>query len=196
MGRFSHFGRSSYRYDPDQLFPYVLSSRKITIVALGPSEPSKWFIVFCLLFGVALGFVTAAIAMSFWSMVAGEEAHRGLFILVWMMAAVIFFAWPLHIVERARAVRRQSKVMWERIGDLDYEPPTFPSFGTRAPGPSDDLEIKAPDVDQRRFRTFLSRGRTAEQRMADYLKTLELKAEIQRAKDPKIDDRKGSDPLD
>ncbi|MFN2389321.1 MAG: hypothetical protein ABR575_06925 [Actinomycetota bacterium] len=180
---------------PDQLFPYVLSSRKIAIVALGSSGPSKWFIVFCLLFGVSLGFGTAAIAMSFWSLVAGEEENRGLFILIWMMAAVIFFAWPLHIVERARAVRRQSKVIRERLGDLDYEVPTFPFFGTRAPGPSGDLGIKAPDVDQRRLRTFLSRGRTAEQRMADYLKTLELKAEIQRAKESKSEDLKGSDPL-
>ncbi|HJR44455.1 MAG TPA: hypothetical protein VJ927_02515 [Actinomycetota bacterium] len=165
-------------------------------MTLGSGGLSKWFVVFCIVFGVGLGFVTAAMVMSFWTMMAGEEVHRGLFVLVWMVAAVIFFAWPMHIVTRARAVRRQRRVMRERIGDLDYEPPTFPIFGTRAPGPKDELEIKAPDIGDGRFRTFLSRGRTAEQRMADHLRTLELKAEMKRANESKSEGQKGSDPLE
>ena len=150
-------------------------------MALRRGGPSKWFIVSCLLFGVALGYVAAAIAMSFWGVIAGEE-NRGLFVLLWMMAAVVFFAWPMHIEARARALRRQKQELRERLGDLDYEPPTFPVFGTRAPGPKDELQIKAPDIGQGRFRSFLARGRTAEQRMADYLKTAELKAEMERAR--------------
>ena len=156
-------------------------------MALKTRGPSKWFTLFCLVFGVALGFITAAIVMSFWSVVAGEE-NQGLFILIWMIAGVIFFAWPMHIVARAQAVRRQKEVMRERIGELDYEPPSFPFLTTRAPGPREDLEIKAPDIKKGRIGTFLSRGRTAEQRMADYLATLELKAEMQRAKEPKPQD--------
>lgn len=132
--------------------------------------------------------------MSFWSVLAGEDAHRGLFILIWIVASVVFFAWPMHIVERAKAVRRQRKVMRERIGDLDYEPSVFPVFAPRASGPkdgrgqTDEIEIKAPDVDRRRLRRLFSGGRPAEQRMADYLATLELKAEIQKSKESDSDD--------
>jgi len=121
--------------------------------------------------------------MSFWSVAAGEGPHRCLFILIWMMASIFFFAWPMQLAVRARALRRQRKIMRERTGDLDYEPPSFPMFGTRAPGPSDEIEIKAPDIDRRGFPRFLARGRTAEQRMADHLKYLELKAEMQRAQE-------------
>lgn len=126
--------------------------------------------------------------MSFWSVAAGEE-NRGLFILVWMMAAVVFFAWPMHVVARAQAVRRQRKILHDRIGSLDYEPSAFPFVTTRAPGPDEDLEIKAPDIEQPGYRTFLARGRTAEQRMADYLITLELKAEMEKAKGSKVGDQ-------
>lgn len=153
-------------------------------------RPSGWATAFFLLFGVALGFGTAALLMGLWSIFAGEEVHRGLFVLVWMLAAVIFFAWPMHIVQRAYAVRRQREIMRERIGDLDYEPPTFPIFGTRAPGPkADGIEIKAPDVGEGWFGKFLARGRTAEQRMADHLKSLELRAEMRRAEASKTRDR-------
>ena len=155
------------------------------IVADGSRRPSIWFTLFCLVFGVVVGFGTAAVAMSFWSVFAGEGAHRGLFVLIWMIASVVFFAWPMHVVSRAIAVRRQREVMRERIGDLDYEPPTLPIFGTRAKGPTDDLRMKAPDIGQGRLRTFLARGRTAEQRMADHLKTLELKREMQTAREAK-----------
>ena len=165
-------------------------------MALGPSGPSKWFIAFCLLFGVSVGFGVAAIAASLLSVAVGEE-NRAVFILIWMFAAVIFFAWPMHVVERARAVRKQRAIMRERIGDLDYEPPAFPVFGTRAPGPKpDEIEIKGPDIGDGRWRTFLSRGRTAEQRMADHLKSLELRAEMQKARESKTQDEKGSDTPD
>ena len=141
-----------------------------------------------------MGYVTAAVAMSFWSMFAGEEGNRGLFILLWMFAAVIFFAWPMHVIERLQAVRRQRRVYRERIGDLDFEPPAFPMFGMRAKGPkAEGIEIKAPDIGEPRFRKFLARGRTAEQRIADHLKSLELRAEMQRARAEK---QKNSDPLD
>ena len=154
------------------------------------NAPSKWFTAFCLVFGIALGFGTAAVVMGFWSVFAGEDVHRGLFILVWMIAAVIFFAWPMHIVQRANAVRRQRQVMRERIGDLDYEPSNFPFLGTRAPGPkASGLEIQAPDIGESGFRKFLARGRTAEQRMADHLKSLELRAEMQRAKGSPVEER-------
>jgi hypothetical protein len=140
--------------------------------------------------------------MSFWSMAAGEEPNRGLFILVWMMGSVVFFAWPMHLYERARAVRRQRKIMRERIGDLDYEPSLLPIFARRSSGPrdgrtaKDELQIKAPDIDRRRFRKLLSGGRTAEQRMADYLKSLELKAEMQRATETKTKNEKSAFPPD
>lgn len=146
--------------------------------------PSKWFTAFCVVFGVAVGFLTAAVSMGLWSVVAGEEAHRGLFVLIWMIAAIVFFAWPMQIVVRSYAMRRQRKVYQERIGDLDYEPPTFPLFGTRAPGPEPEgIEVKAPDIGQPWLRRFLARGRTAEQRMADHLKSLELRAEMEAARD-------------
>ena len=165
-------------------------------MALGSSGPPKWFIAFCILFGLSVGFVTAAIAASLLSVAVGEE-NRAVFILIWLVAAVIFFAWPMHIVERARAVRRQRAILRERIGDLDYEPPAFPMLGTRARGPKpDEIEIKAPDIGAGRLRTFLSRGRTAEQRMADHLKSLELKSEMQRARGSKSQDKKGSDTPD
>ena len=142
-----------------------------------------------------MGFVTAAIAMSFWGVIAGEE-NQGLFVLLWMMAAVVFFAWPMHIEARARALRRQKEELRERVGDLDYEPPTFPIFGSRASGPKDELQIKAPDIGQGRFRSFLARGRTAEQRMADYLKTAELRAEMDKAKASKTERGAGSETVD
>ena len=157
-------------------------------MTLGSSGPSKWFTAFCLLFGVCLGFGSAAIAMSFWSVVAGEEAHRGLFILIWMVAAVVFFAWPMHIAARAQAVKRQRQVLRDRVGDLDYEPSAFPFIAARAPGPREDLEMKAPDINQPRWARFLSRARTAEQRMADYMITLELKAEMQKTKESNRND--------
>ena len=161
-------------------------------MALRTRGPSKWFTLFCLFFGILLGFVTAVIAMSFWSVAAGEE-NRGLFILVWMMAAVVFFAWPMHIVARAQAVRRQRETMRERIGDLDFKPSAVPFITARAPGPKDDLEIKAPDIEQPSLQKFLSRGRTAEQRMADHLMGLELKAEMQKAKESKTMDQQEPD---
>ncbi|MDQ4065783.1 MAG: hypothetical protein M3161_07025, partial [Actinomycetota bacterium] len=71
-----------------------------------------------------------------------------------------------------------------------------PILGTRAPGPTDDLRIKAPAVGEGKLRTFLARGRTAEQRMADYIMTLELKAEMRRARGPQIEDETGSEPVD
>ena len=154
------------------------------------NAPSKWFTLFCLLFGIALGFGTAAVVMGFWSVFAGEDVHRGLFILIWMVAAVIFFSWPMHIVQRANAVRRQRKVMRERIGDLDYEPSNLPFIGTRAPGPAaDGIEIKAPDLGEPWLRKFLARGRTAEQRMADHLKSIELRGEIERGKGAPVEGR-------
>ena len=152
-------------------------------VPVGSRGPSRWLIAFWLLFGVCMGYLTAAVAMSFWSVAAGEEPHQGLFRLIWVFAAVIFFAWPMHVIERLRAVRKQREVWRERVGDLDFEPPTFPMFGTRARGPkADGIEIKAPDIGEGRFRRFLARGRTAEQRMADHLESLELRAEMQKAK--------------
>lgn len=147
----------------------------------GPSGLPKWLIAGCVVFGILVGYVIAAIAASFWGVVAGEE-NRGVLVLIWTFAAVIFCAWPLHIVVRAQAVRRQHRVMRERIGDLDYEPPTFPILGTRATGPKDELGIKAPDIGEAKLSRFFARGRTAEQRMADHLKSLEIKAEMERAK--------------
>lgn len=158
---------------------------RITLVRLGNRGPSTWFTIFCLVFGVAVGFVTAAIAMSFWRVIAGEE-NRGLFILIWMFAAVVFFTWPMHIVARAQAMRRHREILRERVGDLDFEPSAFPMLATRAPGPREDLDLKAPDIERSKVRTFLARGRTAEQRMADYLMTLELKAETRKAGRPEI----------
>ena len=169
---------------------------KMDIMAAGTRRPSIWFTVFCLVFGVSMGFGTAAIAMSFWSVFAGEEAPRGLFILVWMLASVVFFAWPMHLVARAYAVRHQREVMRERIGDLDYEPSKFPFLTERVAGAKQDLDIKAPDIGEGRLRTFLSRGRTAEQRMADHLSALELKAEMKRAREAKVEGGARSDPLD
>lgn len=164
-------------------------------MSFGTRGPSKWFMLFCLVLGVVLGFVTAGIAMSFWSVAVGED-NRGLFLLIWMFAAVVFFAWPMHIAARAQAIRRQKKIMRERIGDLDYEPSPFPFVPTPPPSPGEDLEIKAPDIKERGLGRFLPRGRTAEQRMADYLATVELKAELQRAKEPKTEDQSGSQALE
>ena len=83
--------------------------------------------------------------------------------------------------------------MRERIGDPDYEPSVFPSISSRAAVPKDErdevdgIAIKAPHIEPSRFRRLLSGGRTAEQRMADYLRTLELKDEMKRAQESKED---------
>ena len=159
-----------------------------------------WLIVFCAIFGVAFGWLSASIAGFFWSMLAQEDVPWGLFVLLWTVGAVIFFAWPMSIAERARANRAQRALMKERIGDIDFEPPSFRRFmrgrftsaeqGTSKiheppPGPGAELHnVIPPPKPSGVRRIFGSSSPTAEERMAHYLNVETLRKELD-AKEPK-----------
>jgi hypothetical protein len=102
----------------------------MTIMSRASHKTSKGFHIFCAVFGVGVGFLVAALVMSLMDAFA-DVTSRGMFVLVWIIAAVIFYAWPMSIAARHRAVMEQRAIMKERLGDLEYEPPGgLPKFLT------------------------------------------------------------------
>ena len=98
--------------------------------------------MFFALLGIAVGGAAAGVATAFLSISTGmSDFSRGLFLLLWAMFAVIFFAWGMHVRERFRAVGRMRSHMraeWKRSEDPFYNPPKFPwQKGTWTPRPTE-----------------------------------------------------------
>lgn len=98
--------------------------------SLDDDAPVTGWMVFLALLGVVVGGTAAGIATSLLSISTGmSEFSKGLFLLLWLMFAVIFFAWGMHVRERIRSVGRMRSDMRAELKkreDPFYNPPKFP----------------------------------------------------------------------
>lgn len=100
--------------------------------------------------GIGVGGAAAGVATAMLSISTGmSDFSTGIFLLLWVMFAVIFFAWGMHVRERFRAVgrsRTQMKAEWKRSEDPFYNPPKLPwQKGTWTPRPPE----VSPDLEER-----------------------------------------------
>lgn len=100
-----------------------------------------WTVFFAVL-GIGVGAAAAGVATSVLSISTGmSEFSKGMFLLLWVMFAVIFFAWGMHVRERFRAVGRMRSHMrteLKRSEDPFYNPPKLPwQKGTWTPRPTE-----------------------------------------------------------
>ena len=88
-----------------------------------------WTVFFALL-GIGVGGAAAGVATAFLSISTGmSDFSKGLFGLLWVMFAVICFAWGMHVRERFRAVghmRSHMRAELQKSEDPFYNPPKFP----------------------------------------------------------------------
>ena len=108
-----------------------------------------WMVFFALL-GIGVGGAAAGVATAVLSISTGMSGFsRGLFLLLWVMFAVIFFAWGMHVRERFRAVGRMRTHMraeQKKSEDPFYNPPKLPwQKGTWTPRATE----APPDPDER-----------------------------------------------
>ena len=108
-----------------------------------------WTVFFAIL-GVGVGGAAAGVATALLSISTGMSGFsKGMFLVLWVMFAVIFFAWGMHVRERFRAVgriRREMRAELKRSEDPFYNPPRFPwQKGTWTPRPTE----VSPDPEER-----------------------------------------------
>lgn len=108
-----------------------------------------WTVFFAVL-GIGVGGAAAAVATAFLSISTGmSDFSKGVFLLLWVMFAVFFFAWGMSVRERFRALGRMRSHMREelkRSEDPFYNPPTLPwQKGTWTPRAPE----APPDPDER-----------------------------------------------
>ena len=111
------------------LFSCASDKDVMSSFGLRRDKPPRWFAVLSAVFGAGVGWLVAALAAGLLDSFAGIS-NGGLFVLLWIVAGVIFYAWPMSLVARSKATARRRAEMRERLGDLDYEPPVLPGFMT------------------------------------------------------------------
>ena len=86
--------------------------------------------MFFAVLGIGVGGAAAGVTTAVLSVSTGMSGFsKGLFLLLWVMFAVIFFAWGMHVRERFRAVgraRTDMRAEQKRSEDPFYNPPQLP----------------------------------------------------------------------